>query len=64
MMLPQTSLVEEHAAKAFRSAAVRLLDHLDSESKVEGGVLASIRDGYDPLLRMPRADMTSWVAGV
>ena len=57
-------VVDELAAEAFRNAALRLLDRLDSESRSKGG-----RSGIDwgrlrSVVEDAEADRMPWVAGM
>jgi hypothetical protein len=55
--------VDEHAAEAFRNAAVRLLDRLDSESKGKGGRVGVDWRRLRAIVEDAEADRTPWVAG-
>jgi hypothetical protein len=56
-------VVEENAAEAFRNAAVRLLDRLDSESKGKEGRIGVDWRRLRSIVEDAEADRTPWVAG-
>jgi len=57
-------LIEEHAAEAFRTAAARLLDRLDAESKGKGGRVGVDWRRLRSIVEDAEADRTPWVAGM
>lgn len=57
-------VVEEHTAEAFRTAASRLLDRLDSEAKGNGGRVGVDWRRLRSIVEDAEADRTPWVAGM